>query len=263
MKVVVITGSTRGIGYGLADSFLSLGCSVVVSGRTQAAVNQAVSQLGTKYDHALVFGAPCDITVQEQVQELWNTAKNHYGKVDIWINNAGIAHPQIESWQYPPDLVHQVVNTNIIGTINGSSVAMREMLGQGFGSIYNIEGYGSNGRSMTMGLSLYGLTKAGLRFFNDTFMKEAEKTPVIIGAIQPGMVYTDMIKGQYRDSPKEFERVKGIFNIIAERPETVTPWIAKRILANDKNGVRIAYGSSLKIFGRFLTARFRPRQVVE
>ena len=82
-KIIVITGSTRGIGYGLAENFLQLGCSVTVSGRSRESTEQAVSKLTDKYDKMRVFGFPCDVTVPEQVTALWEATQAHYGKVDI------------------------------------------------------------------------------------------------------------------------------------------------------------------------------------
>ena len=66
-------------------------------------------------------------------------------------------------------------------------------------------------------------------------------TPVIVGAIRPGMVATDMLLQQDRDRPDRWEEAKRIFNILADQPETVTPWIADRVLANTKNGARIQW----------------------
>lgn len=62
MRTIVITGSTRGIGYGLADAFLGRGCNVTVSGRTQQAVESAVTQLGENHPEDCIFGCPCDVT---------------------------------------------------------------------------------------------------------------------------------------------------------------------------------------------------------
>jgi NAD(P)-dependent dehydrogenase (short-subunit alcohol dehydrogenase family) len=121
MKTVVITGSTRGIGHGLADSFLSLGCQVVVSGRT-------------------LYGVPCDVTDTEQLQALWDVAKDRFGRIDIWINNAGVGHPINDIWDLPIDQIHRVVDTNIKGMIFGSKIAIRGMLEQGGGSLYIMEG---------------------------------------------------------------------------------------------------------------------------
>jgi NAD(P)-dependent dehydrogenase (short-subunit alcohol dehydrogenase family) len=73
-KVIVITGSTRGIGLGLADAFLSKGCSVAVSGRNQETVEKSAANLRLKHANAQVFGVPCDVRQPEEIQSLWNKA---------------------------------------------------------------------------------------------------------------------------------------------------------------------------------------------
>jgi NAD(P)-dependent dehydrogenase (short-subunit alcohol dehydrogenase family) len=262
MTSVVITGSTRGIGYGLADSFLDLGCAVAVSSRTPEAVDRAVAALTAKHGADRVFGQPCDVTDFAQVQALWDAAKAQFSQIDIWINNAGVSNPLRKFWEHPPERLRAVVETNLIGAMYGCKVAVQGMLEQGFGAIYNLEGLGSDGRKMD-GLAPYGMTKCALRYLDESLAKEVEGTPVQVGAFRPGMVITDLVTGQYDTDSAEWERAKRIFNIIADRPETVTPWLARQALENDKNGARIAWSSSLKIGWRFLTARFRKRNLFE
>ena len=74
---------------------------------------------------------------------------------------------------------------------------------------------------------------------------------------------TDMIKQQYEGHPAEWERAKKIFNLLAERVETATPWLAQQILANQRHGARIAWMTNGKLLGRFLTAGLRRRNVVD
>ena len=260
MKRIVITGSTRGIGYGLSDAFLERGCSVTISGRSQEAVDRASAELGARHGAERLFGQPCDVTDFDQVQALWDAAKDHWGRIDIWINNAGIAHAQMPLWKQDHREVAAIIETNLIGSIHGAQVAMKGMLEQGSGSIYNMEGLGSDGRKVE-GLTTYGTTKAALTYLTDAMVDEAKGTPVLVGAIQPGMVATDMILQQYKDQPEKWEEAKGVFNILADRPETVTPWIAERVLANTKNGARIQWLTRGKVMGRFLTARFTKRDI--
>ena len=263
MKVIVITGSTRGIGYGLADSFLALDCAVAVSGCTQEAVDKAVAELSARHGEDRVFGHPCDVTDFEQVQALWNAAKTQFDKIDIWINNAGLGNPQMDFWELPAEEIQAVVSTNLIGAMYGTKVALRGMLEQGFGGLYNMEGLGSDGRKVE-GLALYGSTKAGLRYLDECLARETKGTPVLVGALRPGMVITDFVTHQFEDRPpEEWERAKRMFNIIADRVETVTPWLAQQVLANDKNGACISWLSRWKVMGRFLTARFRKRNLFE
>jgi len=259
MKTIVITGSTRGIGYGLADSFLALGCAVTVSGRTQEGVDGAVATLSAKHEAGRVMGHPCDVTHYAQVQTLWDAAHAHWGRVDVWINNAGCTHLQAEFWELEPEQIKAVVDANLLGAMYGSKVALRGMLEQGSGSLYSMEGLGSTGRKMD-GLAVYGTTKCGLRYLNESLAHEVRETPVLVGALRPGMVVTDLLTGK-KDRPEDWERAKRIFNILADRVETVTPWLAQKVLANDKNGVCISWTSRRKIMWRFLTARFRKRDL--
>ncbi len=260
MKHIVITGSTRGIGFGLADAFLKLGCAVTISGRLQANVDVAVDQLGVKYDRANIFGWACDVQVYDDVKALWDAAKTQCGHVDVWINNAGFSGPQMLTWQIPTYMAQAIVETNLLGTIHGAQVAIEGMLQQGRGSLYNMEGAGSNGQQHDR-LALYGMTKYAIRYFTDSLILETKGTPLIVGALRPGMVMTDMVLRQFDDRPKEWERAKRVFNIIGDRVETVGPWLAQQILANDKTGVRINWLTRRKLLIRFLLAPIRKRDL--
>jgi NAD(P)-dependent dehydrogenase (short-subunit alcohol dehydrogenase family) len=260
MRIIVITGSTRGIGYGLADSFLDLGCAVAISSRTPEAVDKAVAELSDRHGAERVLGRVCDVTDFEQVQALWDLARDHYGQVDIWINNAGLSNPMAKFWEQYPERLQAVVETNLLGAMYGCKVAIQGMLDQGFGAIYNLEGFGSDGRKME-GLAPYGVTKCALRYLDESLAKEVEGTPVRVGAFRPGMVITDLVTGQYDEDSEEWERAKKVFNVIADRVETVAPWLAEQALKNDKNGARIAWSSSGKIAMRFLMAPFRKRNL--
>ena len=259
-KTIVITGSTRGIGYSMAEAFLGKNCTVVISGRTMQAVNAAVTKLSEKYSEQHILGFACDVTDFLQIQKLWEIAKERFINVDIWINNAGTASPMMNFWELSPQQYSSVVQTNILGTMYGSKVAITGMLAQGYGALYNMEGFGARGRGMN-GMSLYGSSKAAVHFLNQSLANEMLDTPVIIGAIAPGMVITDMVTQQFTGREEELEKAKRVLNIIAERAETVAPVLVEKILSNRKNGVTIAYSSSLRIMGKFLTAPFHKRNL--
>ena len=260
MKTIVITGSTRGIGYGLADAFLAHGCNVLISGRTTQAVETATSQLGKTYPDDRISGSPCNVTQAQQVQSLWDTAQSRFGQVDIWINNAGISGEKKKIWEHTATSALAVIDTNICGAIYGSQVAISGMLAQGHGAIYNMEGMGSDGRSHD-GLSLYGTSKYALKYFTDALVLETKETPLIIGALRPGMVITKLVTDQYAEQPEELERIKRIFNIIADSVDRVAPYLANRILENQKTGVRIKYTSGLRLLGRFFVYPFKKRDL--
>jgi short-subunit dehydrogenase len=137
---------------------------------------------------------------------------------------------------------------------------MRGMLQQGYGAIYNMEGMGADGRKHA-GLTLYGTSKYAIDYFTESLALEAKETPVIIGRLRPGMVFTDMIVDRYKDRPSDWERAKKIFNIIADTVENVSPWLVKRMLENHKSGAVLSYSSSLKLMGRFLKSRFIKRDL--
>jgi len=262
MKVIVITGSTKGIGRGLAEVFLSLGCKVAVASRRQSAVDETLVQLSKKYGSENVFGHVCDITKMDDVRALWNTTFQKFGKIDIWINNAGQANLLKKFWELDGESIQSVVSTNIEGTMYGSKVAITEMIKQGHGALYNFLGFGSNGMKIN-GLALYGTTKYALRYFTDCLKREVKGTSVIVGSISPGMVATDMLLGEYRTNPQALQKAKRIFNILADYVETVTPYIAQRVLSNTKNGIDIAWLTKPKIFWRFLSSPFHKRNIIK
>lgn len=260
MKTIVITGSTRGIGYGLADEFLKRGCRVTVSGRTQEACNEATAKLAEKHDRKNIFGAPCDVSEYEQVQRLWEASAENFGKVDVWINNAGISNPYQEFWRLKPETVKSVVDTNMLGAMYGSHVALNGFLAQGSGELYNMYGFGSDGR-MIEGLALYGSTKYGLKYLTDSLLKDAKDKNVIIGSISPGIVLTDLWTDLYKEQPERMERSRKIVNILGDKVETVTPYLAEEVLKNTKNGAAIKWLTGGKAFLRFLTAPFKKRDL--
>jgi NAD(P)-dependent dehydrogenase (short-subunit alcohol dehydrogenase family) len=262
MKSVVVTGSTRGIGFSLARSFLDLGCAVTVSGRTAEAVDKAVAQLSLAHEADRICSHPCDVTDFDQVQALWDAAKDCFGKIDIWINNAGIGHPQTSFWSLSAEQIRSVVSTNLIGAMYGSKVALRGMLDQGFGALYNMEGLGSGSRRVD-GLALYASTKCALRHLDESLARDVRGTPVLAGALRPGMVATDFLRMQFKDRQEDWERAKRIFNILADRPDTVAPLLARRVLANTKNGVCFNLQSGYKVLFRFLAAPFRKRELFD
>jgi NAD(P)-dependent dehydrogenase (short-subunit alcohol dehydrogenase family) len=235
MKSVVITGSTRGIGYGLADAFLNLGCRVVVNGRSPASVNQAVEKLSAKHDADRLHGAAADMADLSQVEALWATAVTHFGQVDIWINNAGLGHDMLPMWELSPERVKTIVDTNILGVMVGSRVAIRGMLAQGHGQLYNMEGAGSNGH-VRSGMSVYSTSKAAVHLFSQALIQEVAGTAVQVGTISPGMVVTDLLLDPLNADPEIFVRSRKIFNIISDRVETVTPFLAQKTSKTTRTG---------------------------
>lgn len=260
MKTIVITGSTKGIGLAMADAFLQDGCQVAISGRRQEPLDEAVASLATSYGSQRVAGFLCDVTLPEQVESLWQEAADRFGRIDIWINNAGVGHPQSPIWELDEQTVRAVIDSNIIGVINCCRVAIPGLLAQGGGQLYNFEGFGSNGR-VRAGIGVYGASKSAITFLSKTLAAELKDTTVQIGTIEPGMVMTDLVLDQFKDDPEGLAKAKPIFNIIASPLDEVAPTMAKKVLANDKNGASLEYLSRTRLSLRFLTAPFNKRDL--
>jgi NAD(P)-dependent dehydrogenase (short-subunit alcohol dehydrogenase family) len=262
MNTIVITGSTSGIGFGLADAFLARNCAVVISGHSQVNLDKAYGILAGKHDKSHILAYLCDVSHYDEVQGLWNAAMERFGRIDIWINNAGAGHPETLVRDYSREMIDKLVAANVTGALYGLNVASKGMMQQGSGSIYNMEGLGSSG-PVIKGLALYSATKSALAFLTTAAAKEAEGTPIIVGGLRPGMVATKLITGQYEGHPEEWKRVQRIFNILSDRVETVTPWLVNRMLSNKKNGTRIQWLSRSKVILRFLESPFRKRKIFD
>jgi NAD(P)-dependent dehydrogenase (short-subunit alcohol dehydrogenase family) len=261
-RVVVVTGSTRGIGLGLAQAFAARGCRVVVNGRSQAAVDAALAKLGAGVPgtHAGLAG---DVASRADVARLWDAAAALTGRVDIWINNAGLITPRRSFHELDFDKVCKVVDVNLIGTMACCHVALAGMLRQGGGDLYNFEGFGSDGM-IRPGLTTYGTTKRALRHFTRSLEREYQGSAVRIGTISPGIVATDMLETETGElTPEQREKARRIYNILGDRVETVAPWLADQVLANARHGARIRWLTPWRAFTRFATARFKTRNVFE
>jgi len=262
MKSVVITGSTKGIGLGLAKEFLRRGCSVTLNGRNRKKLEQEVKNLGDEFGEDRILGQPCDVTDLNQVRGLWNAAKEKCGKVDIWINNAGMDTTMKMLWELDPNEIAPTVTTNITGLIYGTQVALQGMLEQGFGQIYNMEGFGS-GDMMRPGMTVYGTTKRAVRYFTESMLEETKDTPVQIGTLGPGMVVTDfMIDGLKKMPQAQREEVKVIYNILADKVDTVVPFFVENILKNDKPGTKIDWLTPEKANERFNDETYLTRDLL-
>ena len=262
MKNVVITGSTRGIGLAMALAFLDAGCRVTLSGRGDTLAGETAATLSPFKDHFIYV--PCDVQNRANLQKLWDVSREHWGTVDIWINNAGRNTPHRLAWETGEAYTRQVISTNILGMVFGSQIAAAEMIRQGQGAIYAMEGLGSNNMIQPKTI-LYGTTKHALTYFMKGLAGELEGTGVIAGRLSPGMMLTDFITKTPDGDPSEVirdKRFQRVFNILADRPESVAKFFIPRILGNSKNNVRIIWLTKGKAAWRFMTAGIHKRKLI-
>ena len=262
MKHIVITGSTRGIGLAMAKEFLKAGCRVTLSGRGDTLPQSAQDALAAYVEYYQYI--PCNVRQMAQLQALWDAAVQRFDGVDIWINNAGQNAPHAMVADTQEQYVRGVIETNLLGMIYGSQVAARVMLAQGFGAIYSMEGLGSNDMIQVKTI-LYGTTKRALTYFMKGLAKELAGSGVIAGRLSPGMMLTDFITKTPDGAVAAIETDRSfqtIFNILADRPETVAAFFVPRILQNTRNDRQIAWLTGGKTTWRFLCAPFRKRRLV-
>jgi len=261
MKTAIITGGTRGIGAGLVKNFLLNGWNVAYSGTSEESVKRSLQLLSGQCLEGRHIALRCDVTDEKDINNLWECALTAFGRVDIWVNNAGVADEQRSFFQVPPDVFIRIIDTNIKGLMLATHVAYNRMLQQGFGAIYNMEGLGSDGRTIP-GMTSYGTSKRAVRYFTDAFAEEVKNGPVIVGTISPGMVLTDMTLGSLKKDPDKNRGLRRIYNILANEPDTVTPYLVRKMINNKINGAKISWLSSCKIMKRFLFAPFIKRDIV-
>jgi NAD(P)-dependent dehydrogenase (short-subunit alcohol dehydrogenase family) len=262
--VVVITGSTRGIGAGLASAFLDRGCAVVVSGRSADAVAGAAGELAARHGEDRVLGVACEVTDRASLQGLWDAAIVRFGRVDHWVLNAGISQPLRPVWDLDPAEIDAVVGTNLTGTLHGVAVAARGLQGQdGGGFVWLMEGFGSDGRT-TAGLAAYGATKRAVRYLAKALVVDAADLPgVRVGTLSPGIVVTDLLTAELDESTERGRKAAKVYRVLADRVETVTPWLADRVLAATRPGTKVAWLTSRKAAVRFATAAFSRRDPLQ
>eukprot|EP00747_Dinoflagellata_sp_TGD_P201641 gnl/TRDRNA2_/TRDRNA2_75118_c0_seq2.p1 gnl/TRDRNA2_/TRDRNA2_75118_c0~~gnl/TRDRNA2_/TRDRNA2_75118_c0_seq2.p1 ORF type:complete len:282 (-),score=38.49 gnl/TRDRNA2_/TRDRNA2_75118_c0_seq2:240-1085(-) len=268
-QVYVITGSTKGIGYGLARELIARGQKVVVNGRTSKAVDAAVEALTRQQKHQVealvadhVAGFPADIALKQQVQALFDFAMTTFGRVDCWINNAAIS-PDTELDLISDTVVHEALATNVAGTLLGCQVAAKGMKAQSppGGRIYFVEGLGTDGRQMGSMSAVYGSTKYANAYLAEAIKMDLKAEGKIqIGCIQPGMVMTDLLLNRYRRDPSCRAEVKKICNILAEPEAVVTPWLADGLVAGK---LTLRWLTGMGIMWRFLSAPCSSRDLFE
>ncbi|MCA9883175.1 MAG: SDR family oxidoreductase [Anaerolineae bacterium] len=238
-KVAVITGGTRGLGLGIAQTYAAAGAKVVIAGRSQSTLDAALKQLHE--EGAQAAGISCDVSDLEQVEALGKYAVDTFGKIDIWVNNAGLSAPYGPTVDIPPPMFMKVINTNIIGVYNGSVVALRHMLPQRSGKLINLLGRGE--KKGVPFQNAYSASKVWVRNFTLSLAEENKDSGVEIFAFNPGLVDTDMIRqveavAGYEKRLKPLETVIRLWANPPEVPAQKALWLASSA-TDGKTGLRV------------------------
>lgn len=264
MSCVVITGSARGFGFCQAKKFKELGYNVVISDINESNLEKALLELNNiNSNNTKAISVLCNVTKKDDLENLYFKAKEEFGGVDIWINNAGVNSPDKPAYEITEKEVEFIISVDLLGTIYGSQVAFKHMLEQGYGKIYNVEGYGSND-AMMMGLTMYGTSKRAVTYFTRSLAKESNELSggkVNVCRLAPGIMITDFITHANGDKTKiELpEKTKKIYNILGDYPETIVDYVVPKMIKNNKNDKQIIWLTNRRAFTRFLTFGFKKR----
>ena len=263
MKTAVITGSTRGLGMEMAKRFRAAGWNLVINGVNPQRLDQAVEALRAIPGAGAVEGCRGSVAEERDLLALADFAKEKFGTVEIWINNAGVNQPMKPIWELSREEIDAILNIDLRGAVLGSRIAVRLMGQQPEGGfLYNLEGYGSNDAMMT-GLNLYGTSKRAVTHFTVALAKElAEQgSKVKAGRLSPGIMITDFtVKALGGEQSIALpEKTKKVYNILGDYPDVVAEHLVKGMLENTRNNAHIQWLTTGKAAWRFMTAAFNKR----
>lgn len=266
-NIVVVTGGTQGLGFGYAREFLKRGHDVMICGRNAEGVARAVAALNQEAPAGTrAAGQACDTAKLADLQALWDAAVREFGRVDIWLNNAGYARTGVSFLETRPDEIESMLRSNVIGTICACQVAMAGFRQQGRGKLYITLGGGGGSGRVVQNMTVYSSTKRALRYFADAIVKELEEartTGILVGTISPGVNITEGMLREIAEVPPE-KRAAMLkpLNFIGEHVETTTPWIVERVLNDTKQGNDITWLTTGRLLKRGLSMLFRKRDIL-
>lgn len=187
-RTAVVTGSSSGIGFGIARHLASEGANVVINSRSQERADAAADEIEST---AGVLPLEADVTDHDSLQSLADRTVEEFGSLDIWVNNAGInirgpaEELSLDDWQ-------TVLDVNLSGTFYGAQVAGNRMIDQGTGgNIINISSMmGEQGQT---GRTPYNTSKGGVNNLTRCLAIEWADHDIHVNAVAPGYIQTEMV----------------------------------------------------------------------
>jgi 3-hydroxybutyrate dehydrogenase len=196
-KVVFVTGAAQGIGFEIGKEFSANGAKVVLTDLKEDGVQEAALSLKKEGFEAL--GIRCDVTSEEDLRETIAAAVNHYGRLDVLINNAGLQHVSpIED--FPTEKFEFLVKVMLTAPFVAIKHALPIMKEQGFGRIINMASI--NGLVGFAGKAAYNSAKHGVIGLTKVAALEAADHGVTVNAVCPGYVDTPLVQNQLADLAK-------------------------------------------------------------
>jgi 3-oxoacyl-[acyl-carrier protein] reductase len=195
-RVAIVTGASRGIGLGIAQSLVDRGVRVCLTGRNEEPLAAAAAQLGP--DRAIfVAGKAHDAAHQDQVIE---AVMRDYGRIDYLVNNVGtspVAGPAIDAGI---DAVRKIFDINVFSALEWTSKVHRAWMGEHGGAIVNV--ISVTGLRPTPVLGIYGMSKAALKYLTELLAVELAPT-VRVNAVAPAVVKTVFARALYEGNEEQ------------------------------------------------------------
>lgn len=186
-RVAIIIGASSGIGAATAKALATQGVKVVLAGRSEDKLNQVAQTLNEEAVHIV----PTDVTIQTDVDALVAQAIDTFGKVDIFVNCAGLMRSS-KITDYQVDAWDAMVDTNIKGLLYSLNAILPKFEAQGSGHVVNLASISAN--EVSKASALYSATKSAVLMIFNGLEKELAKTGIKTTSILPGMVDTPMTK---------------------------------------------------------------------
>jgi len=244
-KVAVVTGASRGIGRSTALALAKEGCAVVVNyDKSQNKAQEVVEAI--KAVKARTIAVRCDVSVRKEVETMFKTAVDEFGKVDILVNNAGIG-VMAPILQTTDELWDRTLHVNLKGAFLCTQVAARYMIQRRYGKIVNISSNSGFGVAC-WGETAYATSKAGVIQLTKSAAFELGQYGINVNCVAPGFVDTDMSRGGMTDQEyaEVLEAKKKISSLgIFGKPEDV----ANAVLFFASDDSRFITGKTLLVDG--------------
>jgi 3-oxoacyl-[acyl-carrier protein] reductase len=200
-RVVVVTGGSRGLGAGIVQSYLDTGDLVATCARSASEQTEKWAADPDVTDRFLF--APADLSSSADAKAFIDAVIARWGRIDVLVNNAGVARDGILA-MVPDEDIDTVIDLNLKGTIYVTRLVSKRMLARRRGHIVNISSI--VGRSGYRGLAVYSATKAALDGFTRALARELGSRGIIVNAVAPGYLRTEMSHGLDEDQLGQIER---------------------------------------------------------
>ena len=193
-QTAIVTGASRGIGKAIAVMFASEGANVVVTARTEYAIDDLAGRIVQSGGSALAVTA--DLSIDSDLQRIADETLANYGRIDILVNNAGIIHPRINLVDFDFELWRKVVAVNLEAVALLTALCLPSMMQRNYGKVINISSIG--GRKGSKGRSAYRATKAALINLTESVAAETKPYGIDVNCICPGGVDTEGYREAFR-----------------------------------------------------------------